>query len=79
MAYTISYLPTDTASIPARRYFVADLLADLPVVAPAVDGDIAYAKDTNSLYSFDGAAWNAAGGGAGLTAAKVMMRTTGGI
>ena len=46
MAYTISYLLTGTAATPARRYFVADTAAELPTVAPAVDGDIGYAKDT---------------------------------
>ena len=62
MTYTISYLPTNTATI-CRKYFVSDTLAELPTTAPAMDGDLAYAKDTNAFYSFDGAAWNSAGGG----------------
>lgn len=65
MAYTISYLPSNTASVPARRYFVADTAAELPTAAPAVDGDIGYAKDDDTFYSYDGTTWNAAGGGGG--------------
>jgi hypothetical protein len=65
VAYTISYLPTNTASIKARRYFVADTAAELPVIAPAVDGDLGYAKDTDLAYSYNGTAWTAMGSGSG--------------
>lgn len=64
MAYTISYLPTNTATVPARRYFVADTAAEFPAAAPAVDGDIGYAKDNNdAFYVYDGTSWTAVGGG----------------
>jgi hypothetical protein len=57
MAYTISYLPTNTAATPARRFFVADTYAELPTASPAVDGDAGYAKDTNAFYSYNGTSW----------------------
>lgn len=79
MAYTVSFLPTNTASSKVRIYIVADTAAELPTTSPVAEGDLAYAKDTDALYTFDGAAWQAIGGGSGLTAAKVMMRTIGGI
>ena len=57
MAYTISYLPTDTAATPARRFFVADTFAELPVVSPAIEGDLAYAVDRDGMLTFDGTSW----------------------
>lgn len=61
MAYTISYMPTNTAATPARRFFVADTYAELSVVAPAVDGDQAYAMDLDSFLAFDGSYWDLPG------------------
>jgi hypothetical protein len=61
MSYTISYLPTNEATVKARRYFVADTAAELPTVAPAVDGDIGYAKDTDSFSTYNGTIWQVGG------------------
>lgn len=54
MAVTIGVIPTPTG---LKRYYVADTAAELPTAAPAADGDLGYAKDTDSGYTFNGVAW----------------------
>jgi len=56
MAVTISVMPTPTG---LKRYYIADTAAELPTSAPAADGDIGYAKDTDLIYSYNGSAWTA--------------------
>jgi hypothetical protein len=58
MSVIISYLQTNTNSQRAVRFFLCTTAAELPTTTPAADGDKGYAKDTDSLYSFDGTSWN---------------------
>lgn len=48
--------------MPGQSYFIVDTAAEA-ITGPAA-GDLKYALDTDLLYSYDGAVWNAAGGGA---------------
>lgn len=76
MSYTISYLPTNEGTVKARRYFVADTAAELPVVSPAVDGDIGYAKGTDTTYSYNGTVWTASGSVLGYVTKSANYTTT---
>lgn len=56
-------LVTTPVSTLAPQFLLADTAAELPTSSYGLyEGCRAYAKDTNSLYLFDGAAWNAVGG-----------------
>ena len=57
MSLTICYLPTNTASNAAIRYMVATTYAELPTIAPAVEGDLGYALDRKCLMVFNGTKW----------------------
>ncbi len=50
---------TDTATQPFIRYFSVTTAAELPTTGYGLTtGDLAYAADTDSIYAWDGAAWD---------------------
>lgn len=65
MGTTFGFMPTASGAI---RHWIADLASELPTAAPAAEGDIGYAKDTDRFYIYNGASWSA-GAGMGFTTA----------
>src|SRR3990167_8289609 len=50
---------SDTATQPFIHYFIVTTAAELPTTGYSLTtGDFGYADDTESLYVWDGAAWN---------------------
>jgi hypothetical protein len=58
-----------------NSYWIADTAGE--AVAAAVEGDLKYAKDTDTVYSYDGTNWDATGGGT-VPASLVTVADSGG-
>jgi hypothetical protein len=82
LSILVFYTPSSQGLKPSQpqnytAFYVCDLQAEMPTFGIASPGDLAYAKDSNAVYVWDGLTWNAlAGGGGGAPTTATYITQT---
>lgn len=80
MAVTIGYVPTNNNDLSSVKYYLCDTEAELP--SASVEGELAYTKDTNKMWSSTSSGvWVelSGGGGSGTPSDTVSGETSFGV